>query len=441
MESTVRVSQGDAVLVRSNGIKAECRRYTVIFIALFAVVFAFFYCVSAFPLVISQNAFGDSRDEEIIVDLPINGAGFGEDPPCLSNNDIVVSAQAAMLCTSGGQILYEKNSSEQLPMASITKIMTAVLVMENIHDLDKDIFVSEQAQGIEGSSIYLKAGDKVTVRSLLYALLLASANDAAVALAIECSGSVDNFVALMNSKAIQIGMNSTSFDNPHGLSSSEHYTTARDFALLMAYAIDIAEFRGICGTVNKEITVNGEIRFLRNHNKLQYSCEGMICGKTGYTIASGRTLVTATERNGIILICVTLNAPDDWNDQKKLYDTGFSNVYLTQYTKEDLVIDIPVTGGCDTTVVSAIPEKNIRVISKCTKGTEIKYYYSKFLYAPLIKGEKLGELRVFANGDQVCSVPLIAVENIASLSDNPRSFIEWLKYVCSPRRTNKNSIE
>lgn len=438
MNLTFMTSRSDAVLSKIIDIS---RRYTVVFIALLAVVFVFFHCVSSFSSSTSKDAFGDLSGEVITVDFPKDGARFGEDLSCLSNSDISVSAQAAILCTSGGQTLYEKNSSDQLPMASITKVMTAVLVMENIRDLDKEIFVSEQAQGIEGSSVYLKAGDKVAVRSLLYALLLASANDAAVALAIECSGSVDNFVDLMNSKAIQIGMNSTSFDNPHGLSSSKHYTTARDFALLMAYAIDNAEFRAICGTVNKEITVNGESRYLRNHNKLQYSCEGMICGKTGYTVASGRTLVTATERNGITLICVTLNAQDDWNDHRKLYDAGFLNVYVTEYSKENLSVDIPVTGGPEATVVAAIPEKNIKVVSKYCYDTEIKYSYPRFLYAPLTKGEQIGEIRILAAGDQVCSVPLVAVETVDSLSVKQRSFIEWLKFVCSPKQPVRNGID
>ena len=211
-------------------------------------------------------------------------------------------------------------------MASTTKIMTAIVTIENL-DLDRIVAVDDRAIGIEGSSIYLKQGEEISVRALLYALMLRSANDAAAALAYEISGSTEDFALLMNEKAAELGLSDTNFENPHGLDSENHYTTAHDLAIISAYAMSNQTFREIVSSRKALIESSAEKRMLINHNKMLSYYDGCIGIKTGYTKKSGRSLASAAERDGATLICITINAPDDWNDHKKLFDYGFSQIH------------------------------------------------------------------------------------------------------------------
>ena len=239
-------------------------------------------------------------------------------------NDIKVSAKAAALFDlENDTFIYTKNENARLSMASTTKIMTAIVAIEN-SDLDKIITVDSQAVGIEGSSIYLKQDEQISIRSLIYALMLRSANDAAAALAYEISGSIEDFSALMNQKADELGLKDTNFENPHGLDSQNHYTTAHDLAIISAYALKNTTFKEISSTKKIEIESSEETRLLVNHNKLLSSYDGCIGVKTGYTKKSGRSLVSAAQKGDKLLICVTINAPDDWNDHTKLLNYGFS---------------------------------------------------------------------------------------------------------------------
>lgn len=234
-----------------------------------------------------------------------------------------VSAKAAALYDpEAKRFLYEKNSNERLSMASTTKIMTAIVALEHILP-DKEIVVDERACGIEGSSVYLKAGEVLTAEALLYALMLRSANDAAEALAYEISGSIEAFAFLMNEKAKSLGLKNTSFKNPHGLDCEGHYTTASDLAVITACAMCMPKFNEIASTYKKTIKSSAETRLLVNHNKLLNSYDGCIGVKTGYTKKSGRSLVSAAERDSFCLICVTIDAPSDWQDHKYLLDYGF----------------------------------------------------------------------------------------------------------------------
>lgn len=243
------------------------------------------------------------------------------------SREIRISAKAAALYNpSTDTFLYSKNENERLPMASTTKIMTAVIAIEN-SELDKTITVDERAIGIEGSSIYLKSGEELSMESLLYALLLRSANDAAAAIAYEIAGSIEAFSQMMNEKAENLGLVDTSFENPHGLDAENHYTTAHDLAILSAYAISNPIFKEICSSKKKIINSSLESRLIINHNKLLNLYEGCIGIKTGYTKKSGRSLASAAEKYGQTLVCVTINAPDDWNDHKKLYNFGFRQLY------------------------------------------------------------------------------------------------------------------
>lgn len=228
-----------------------------------------------------------------------------------------VSATAAVLMDADmGQVLYEKNGDRQMLIASTTKIMTALVVLE--HAAPDDVITVTPDHMAEGSSMYLRAGETVRVEELLYGLLLCSGNDAALALT-ECAGGLTPFVALMNEKAAALGMAHTSFANPNGLDADGHYSTARDMAVLAAAAVKNPTFRRICSS--RSVTIGQ--RTMENHNRLLRQVEGCVGLKTGYTQAAGRTLVSCTERDGCRLVAVTLQDGNDWADHAALYDYGF----------------------------------------------------------------------------------------------------------------------
>lgn len=228
-----------------------------------------------------------------------------------------VSATAAVLMDADmGQVLYEKNGDRQMLIASTTKIMTALVVLE--HAAPDDVITVTPDHMAEGSSMYLRAGETVRVEELLYGLLLCSGNDAALALT-ECAGGLTPFVALMNEKAAALGMAHTSFANPNGLDADGHYSTARDMAVLAAAAVENPTFRRICSS--RSVTIGQ--RTMENHNRLLRQVEGCVGLKTGYTRAAGRTLVSCTERDGCRLVVVTLQDGNDWADHAALYDYGF----------------------------------------------------------------------------------------------------------------------
>lgn len=231
-----------------------------------------------------------------------------------------VSATAAVLMDADtGQILYEKNAERRMLIASTTKILTALVVLDH-GGLQQTVTV-RQSHMAEGSSMYLKPGEQVTVEELLYGLLLCSGNDAALALADYCGG-LPKFVALMNEKAAHLGMVNSSFANPNGLDEENHYSTARDMAILAAHAAGNAAFLRLCST--KSVTING--RTMHNHNRLLREVEGCIGMKTGFTKAAGRTLVSCVQRDGRRLVAVTLQDGNDWADHAALYDYGFTQL-------------------------------------------------------------------------------------------------------------------
>lgn len=237
--------------------------------------------------------------------------------PCRAEAVQLSAAAAILMDADSGEILYEKDAARKMRIASTTKIMTALVVLEHAQLTDTITVTNDHM--VEGSSMYLKPGEVVTVEELLYGLLLCSGNDAALALA-DCCGGLEAFVAAMNDKAAALGMTGTSFANPNGLDDENHYSTARDMAVLAAYAAKDPTFRRICST--RTATVGG--RTMTNHNKLLSQVEGCIGMKTGYTRAAGRTLVSCAERQGRRLVAVTLCDGNDWADHKALYETGFA---------------------------------------------------------------------------------------------------------------------
>ena len=230
---------------------------------------------------------------------------------------VEVSAAAAVLMDAdSGRLLYDKNGEKRMLIASTTKLMTALVALEQ-GGLQQEITVTGGHMA-EGSSMYLRPGEKLTLETLLYGLLLSSGNDAALAVT-ECMGGAVPFVARMNEKAAELGMENTHFANPNGLDDEAHYSTAEDMAKLAAAAMDDPVLRRVAST--KTARIGG--RTLTNHNKLLSRVEGCVGLKTGYTRAAGRTLVSCAERDGVRLVAVTLQDGDDWNDHASLYEQGF----------------------------------------------------------------------------------------------------------------------
>lgn len=258
--------------------------------------------------------------------------------PQKSSAQMYVSAQSAILMEQdSGRVIFEKDAYTQRRIASITKIMTAILAIES-GKLDKTVTVSSTAIKTEGSSIYLQEGEKIKLEDLVYGLMLRSGNDAAVAIAETVGGSLDGFVYLMNQKAEEIGMKNTHFANPHGLDDHEdHYSSAYDMALLTRYAMNNDTYKKIAGTESyrSESSNDKWDRVWKNKNKLLTSLyEYSTGGKTGYTKRAKRTLVSTAEKDGVSYIAVTLNDPDDWDDHINLFETAFKQYKMVQVLEE-----------------------------------------------------------------------------------------------------------
>ena len=322
-----------------------------------------------------------------------------------------VSARAASLFEPETKsFLYSKSGDERLPMASTTKIMTALVALENI-SLDKVVEVDDRAIGIDGSSIYLVKGEKLTAEALIYALMLRSANDAAEALAYEISGNIESFCDLMNMRAEALGLVNTHFENPHGLDADNHYTSANDLAVITAEALKNQDFLKISATYKKEIESSASKRLLVNHNKLLNSYDGCIGVKTGYTKKSGRSLVGAASKNDLTLISVTINAPDDWNDHRKLLDYGFSNIHA-QYLLADSEFRtaLPVLNS-DKTTVEITNSNSLKFIYQgVLPDIKQEIILNSYLIAPIEPGETVGKIIFTTSGNKIGSVDLIALE-------------------------------
>ncbi len=314
-----------------------------------------------------------------------------------------VSAKSAILLdTASGRALYEKNADRQSLIASTTKIMTALVVCEQVNVLDR-VRIPEQAVGIEGSSMYLKAGEVLTVQDLLYGLMLHSGNDAAVALAIYCGGTVEGFAELMNDKAHRLGLQNTHFVNPNGLDAPGHYSTARDMAVLAAYAMENPIFAKTVST--KTVKVGG--RVLRNHNKLLWLVEGADGVKTGFTKAAGRILVSSCTRQGRRLVAVTMNDGNDWQDHKNLLETGFSNYTQRQILqKGDCVGTVAILSGQEERV-ELLADADYSYALAENERPQILLPEPGFVYAPVVQGQKAGFAYLCLNGKAIGKVPVV----------------------------------
>lgn len=333
-----------------------------------------------------------------------------------------LSARACVLMDAdSGKVLYGRDQDVRLPMASTTKIMTALVVADRL-PADQAICIDRRAVGIEGSSIYLYEGEWLTVEQLLLGLLLESANDAAVALALACCDSIDAFAALMNEKATALGLRDTHFVNPHGLDDEQHYTTAYELGIIASAALSHPLLREImakrratiplcdmqspaekeapAGVPGSDHALPVGSRVLLNHNKMLRYYEGAIGVKTGYTKRSGRCLVSAACRDGLTLLAVTLDAPDDWNDHMQLLDYGYS-LYsrITLCEKGAYVTHVPLSGGVQSYVVVTNPSACAITLPKARGSIVCRVELPRFVFAPIESGYTLGRLVFYCDTD------------------------------------------
>ena len=331
---------------------------------------------------------------------------FSDGVPAAAEDEPSISAQSAVVMFEDGSCVYEKNADERRLVASTSKLMTALVAIE-LSESDEIIEVAPQCCGIEGSSMYLSPGEKLRADELISGLLLCSGNDAAAALAVGLCGSEEAFVAKMNEKASALGLENTSFANPHGLDAEGHYATARDLARLMFACMRSERFARLCA---QKSCVVGD-RYYVNHNKLLDRCEGCLGGKTGYTHAAGRCLVSCCERSGTRFVCVTLCDPDDWNDHVRLYDTAFANWSNRLAVSTEERYEIPVTGGAEG-FAAAAPERELRLFMP--RGEELVYVREmpRFTYAPVIAGQCAGRIVVLRGGEAAGEIRLVYIENV-----------------------------
>ncbi len=346
--------------------------------------------------------------------------------PAFADEPDISAKSSILVCADTGDVLYEKNADEKMNIASITKIMTAILVIENCKDLNAKIKIPSECCNIEGSSMYLEAGKKYTVRELLLGMMLASGNDAALALAQFVSGDTESFAELMNKKAAELGMSNSAFRNPHGLDEEGHYSTSRDMAVLMSYCMKNSSFCEIVSCKSADI---GKLTFV-NHNKLLWTYNGCIGGKTGFTETAGRTLVSCAERNGMKLVCVTLGAPDDWDDHAKLYDFGFENYKVTSFRHDDFPIDIPIISGkkCSTLIA---PENDIVILNNKEDIVKARFEIPRLVFAGGIKGEKVGVMKVYVNGELAVEENLVYTDSVYKEESRQLSFWERVGHMVS----------
>lgn len=346
--------------------------------------------------------------------------------PRIHAEEVETSARAFVLyCADSGALLLSENPDLRLPMASTTKLMTVLLTLENAEKDDRVVEFTDEMSA-EGSSMELKAGDRVRLSDLAAGMMMRSGNDAANAAAIAIAGSTEAFADLMNRRAAEIGMKNTHFVTPSGLDDEEHYSTARDMALLMAHALKNDRFRKLTAKTSETV------RFVRpaskratypNHNRLLSLYDGCIGGKTGYTATAGRCLVTAAKKNGLTLIAVTLDDRNDWDDHIALYEYGFS-LYTTISPDIAPDISVPVAGGtADETAVYAAKSAAVAVPRDRIGDVRVTVMLPPFLYAPVEKNQAIGRVVYTLDGRRIGEIPLLCADEIA-YDSRRRGFFE-----------------
>ncbi len=331
------------------------------------------------------------------------------------DSPLVTARSAILMDQSTGRILFSKNAHEQLPIASTTKIMTAILAVESGR-MEEIVTVSEYASLVEGSAVDLEAGEQKTVEELVYALMLRSGNDAATALAEHLGGSVEKFAEKMTRRARELGATQSSFLNPHGLHAEEHYSTAYDLAVIGAHAMSLSQLREVIAQREKKISWTGRPydRILRNQNKLLQMYETANGIKTGWTSQAGRCFVGAAARNGWQLVSVVLNAPQMWEDTVRLLDFGYAHYRWETVVEIGRPLKtVGVQGGMEERVV-LLSGEHLGLPLKENEAELLRFHFAvpEQLRAPLQEGEKVGSLQIFFGSQQVGEVPLVAAKEV-----------------------------
>lgn len=343
-----------------------------------------------------------------------------------------ISAKSAVLINAdNGQILFAKDENTKRPMASTTKIMTALLTLEAAAINNKIVTITDQMVRVEGSSMGLRPGDRLSLKGLAAGMLVVSGNDAANSAAIAISGSTKAFADLMNKRAAELQLTSTHFVTPSGLDDDEHYTSAKDLANLAAAAMKNPDFAEIAGNrlMNVDYVTPDQTRRFTNHNKLLSLYQGCTGVKTGFTKKSGRCLVSAAQRNGVNLIAVTLNAPDDWNDHEQMLDYGFTKLVSFPIDDSNYSFSLPVVGGTSMNItVRGTAGSNVVINAADSSSIKRTVELPRFIYAPVESGQVLGVVRYTLGVKTVASTELVAAGQVLPYTAEKNIFqIFWDK--------------
>ncbi len=330
--------------------------------------------------------------------------------PTMAVSPSLSSRAAVLIDASTGYVLCEKNAHEPLAMASTTKLMTALLAAETL-DWESTVTVPDKAVLVEGSSLGLHGGDKLTVADLVTGMLLASGNDAANAVALLVCDSLPAFVAMMNERAAAIGMTDSRFVTPSGLDEGEHHSTAYDLALLAGEVLRNERLAPICAAKQAAIHINGVKITVTNHNKLLKLYADCIGMKTGFTKKAGRCLVSAARRGDTALIAVTLNGGDYWNDHIKLYDYGFEKLITTELSLPSLP-EVPVSGGTEVSLTLTATPPTVTLPEPLLAALVVRVNCPAFVWAPVAAGQTVGSVIWEYRGTTVAEVPLAALASV-----------------------------
>ena len=357
----------------------------------------------------------------LLLILPINCVTLGnvyaiENLPN-GNIDASTSAKSSIVMdVDTGRVFFEKNANQKLAIASTTKIVTAITAIENVKDIDAVIRVDDKAIGVYGTSIYLQRGEELSIRELLYGLMLRSGNDAATAIAISVGGSIEGFCEMMNQTAKKVGANNSQFMNPHGLDQEGHYTTAYDLAKITAYALNNEIFANIVKTKNIKIGGVEYDRYLVNKNKLLTTLDGCIGVKTGFTDDAGRCLVSACERNGMRVVCVVLNCGPMFEDSTKLINAVFDKYQMFEVLNSyNYIGSVDVENG-EKVRVNVYSRKGLKLPLTIEEYANIKidYLVEENLVAPIKSEEKVGEIKVYYDKHLIFCEEIYTMEDIKS---------------------------
>lgn len=359
----------------------------------------------------------------LIAFIIIVGTSFSNTAYAEIQNDIPSTSARAMILMekTTGRVLAQKNADEQLSIASTTKIVTALTVLNNCDDIKRVVTIDRKCVGIEGTSIYLREGEKLTIEDLLHGLMLRSGNDSAVALAYAVGGSIDGFCKMMNETAKNCGAAGCNFTNPHGLEQEGHHCSARDLAIISRFAMQNKEFTRIVGTKQYRISATDDTtgRVLQNKNKLLTHLDGADGVKTGFTKKAGRCLVSSCTRDGMTLICVVLNCGPMWEESERLIEYGFKSYSMKELLQPYFVCgSIDVENGDKQTVdVFSIKGFSYPMTNEEYQKVSVSFDYPTTLQAPVQKEKIVGKVSIKLNND------LLFEENIYTMEEVKSKFV------------------